>query len=115
MALCRDRRPLCALSALLLAAALGTTSGCITAFAPNIRCEDHHAAMRPASKRTACLTCHETESHMAARMKHMSGEALSHHMQEMQSVIRPPLVQDWMVRDRRGCVDCHHVKGWRGA
>lgn len=103
------------MTALLVAAILGSASGCITAFAPNIRREEHHAAMTASSTRGACLKCHETESHMASRMKGMSGDALAHHMHEMQSVIRPPLVQDWMVRDRRGCVDCHRVKGGRGA
>lgn len=94
-----------------LAAAAGAAAGCITAFAPNIRREEHHAAMTAGSTRGACLTCHELESHMARRMKDMDATAMQRHMAAMDRVIRPPLVADWMARDRRGCVDCHTVKG----
>lgn len=100
-----------ALALLVAAAGLGAGFGCITAFAPNIRREEHHAAMTRDSPSGACLKCHETESHMAARMKTMPPSELARHMREMDTILRPPLVQDWMVRDRRGCVDCHRVKG----
>jgi shikimate 5-dehydrogenase len=101
-----------AAAAVLLAAALaGTSAGCITAFAPNIRREEHHAAMTSQSTRGACLKCHELESHMAKRMQHMDPATLERHMVEMNKVVRPPLVADWMVKDRRGCVECHAIKG----
>lgn len=100
------------LAVLCLAAMLGAgAGGCITAFAPNIRREEHHTNMTPASTRGDCLACHETESQMTARMKGMSADHLAHHMREMQTIVRPSLVQDWMVKDRRGCVECHRVKG----
>ncbi|WP_143140555.1 hypothetical protein [Nannocystis exedens] len=103
-----------AAAALLLAAALaGSTAGCITAFAPDIRREEHHAAMTSQSTRGACLKCHELESHMAKRMRGMDPAMLERHMVEMNKIIRPPLVADWMVKDRRGCVDCHAIKGAR--
>jgi hypothetical protein len=99
-------------AAVLLAAALvGASSGCITAFAPNIRREEHHGAMTSQSTRGACLKCHELESHMAKRMVGMDPATLERHMVEMNKVIRPPLVADWMAKDRRGCVECHTVKG----
>lgn len=101
-------------AALLSAAALaGSTAGCITAYAPNIRREEHHQAMTSQSTRGACLKCHELESHMAKRMRGMDPATLEHHMVEMNKVIRPPLVADWMAKDRRGCVDCHAIKGAR--
>lgn len=99
------------LALLAAAAGLGLGLGCITAFAPDIRRESHHDAMSPRSTRGDCLKCHETESHMAARMKKMPGPELARHMHEMQTVVRPSLVADWMVRDPRACVDCHRVKG----
>jgi hypothetical protein len=97
------------------AALVGGSAGCIAAFAPDIRREEHHAAMSAASTRGACLTCHELESHMARRMQHMDPATLERHMHEMNQsqVIRPPLVADWMAKDARGCVDCHKVKGGR--
>lgn len=103
--------PLRACLALLVAAGLGLGLGCITAFAPNIRREEHHHAMTPRASRSDCLKCHETESHMAARMKNMHGPELAHHIHEMNAVVRPSLVADWMVRERRTCVECHRVKG----
>ena len=101
-------------AALLVAAALaGSTAGCITAYAPNIRREAHHEAMTAQSTRGACLKCHELESHMAGRMRGMDPATLERHMVEMNQVIRPPLVADWMAKDRRGCVECHAIKGAR--
>ncbi|MBZ5708356.1 hypothetical protein [Nannocystis pusilla] len=101
-------------AAVLVAAALaGANSGCITAFAPNIRAEEHHGAMTSQSTRGACLKCHELESHMAKRMVGMDPATLERHMVEMNKVIRPPLVADWMAKDRRGCVECHAIKGGR--
>lgn len=102
-------------SAALLAvvAVVGASAGCITAFAPDIRREEHHGAMSPQSTRGACLTCHELESHMARRMQGMDAATLERHMHEMNQVIRPPLVADWMAKESRGCVDCHKVKGAR--
>lgn len=101
-----------ALALLFLAALLGAgAGGCITAFAPNIRREEHHTNMTAAASRGDCLKCHETESHMVARMKGMAADDLARHMHEMQAVVRPSLVQDWMVKDRRSCVECHRVKG----
>lgn len=93
-----------------VAAAAGAGAGCITAFAPNIRREEHHAAVTAGSTRGACLTCHELESRMARRMRGMDATAMQRHIAAMDRVIRPPLVADWMARDRRGCVDCHVVK-----
>lgn len=102
-----------AAAALGIAALVGTSAGCITAYAPNIRREEHHGAMSSRSTRGACLKCHELESHMAARMRGMDPAMLERHMVEMNQVIRPPLVADWMAKDRRGCVECHVVKGER--
>ncbi len=97
---------------LCVAGLLGAgAGGCITAFAPNIRREEHHTNMTTASTRGDCLGCHETESHMVARMKGMAADDLAQHMREMQTIVRPSLVQDWMVQERRGCVECHRVKG----
>lgn len=104
-------------AAALVAAAglggLGGAAGCIRAFAPAVRAEAHHGSMRPDSGRATCLKCHETESQMVTRMKAMSPAEMAAHMRWTETVVTPPLVQDWMVRDRRGCVDCHRVRGAR--
>jgi hypothetical protein len=105
------RRGLASLGLFARAAGTGASSGCITAFAPDIRREEHHVMMSPRSTRGTCLTCHELESHMAKRMKGMDEAAMKRQMADMDRVIRPPLVADWMAKDRRGCVDCHAVKG----
>lgn len=99
--------------ALVLASMAGLSAACISAYAPNIRREAHHGAMSPQSTRGTCLTCHELESSMAKRMEGMDPATLATHMHEMMGgdVIRPPLVADWMAKERRGCVDCHAVKG----
>lgn len=83
--------------------------GCITALAPDIRREAHHGGMTRRSNGGACLKCHEVESAMAARMKKMTATEMAASMRP-DGVIRPPLVGDWMVEDRRGCVGCHVVK-----
>lgn len=107
----RRLRAIAPLLIFALAAGLGASSGCVTAFAPNIRRDEHHAAMTPKASRGQCLTCHELESRMARRMKGMDDAAMQRHMAAMDGVIRPPLVADWMAKDRRGCVDCHALKG----
>lgn len=95
----------------LLAVAAGL--GCITQLAPDIRREAHHGMLSGRSNAGSCLTCHELESKMAARMKGMSAQQMADHMSP-DGVIRPPLVADWMAKDRRGCVTCHRVKEpWR--
>ncbi|MDC0717904.1 hypothetical protein [Nannocystis bainbridge] len=96
-----------------MAAVAGASAGCITTFAPNIRREEHHGAMSSQSTRGSCLKCHELESHMAKRMSGMDPAMLERHMVEMNQVVRPPLVADWMAKDRRGCVECHAIKGER--
>ncbi|MEZ4383212.1 MAG: hypothetical protein R3A79_17930 [Nannocystaceae bacterium] len=50
---------------------------------------------------------------MAARMAKMPPEALERHMQAMnegQERGDPPLVQDWMIEDARGCLECHRLR-----
>ena len=108
------RAPVVAL-ALLLAGALGGLTtlanlGCLTTLGPDIRREQHHVRMTPDATRGACMTCHESEAHMSARMKRMSSAEMAEHMRWVTTVIHPPLVQDWMLRDRRACVACHSVK-----
>ena len=102
-------RRLC-LAALVLAAGLGGAVGCLTTLGPDIRGESHHVRMSRASTRDACMTCHESEAQMTRRMKGMSPEQMAEHMRWMTAVVRPPLVQDWMVSDPRDCVVCHRVK-----
>ncbi|MCA9657406.1 MAG: hypothetical protein KC486_03620 [Myxococcales bacterium] len=61
----------------------------------------------------SCLTCHELESSMAKRMAAMEPDELTRHMEAMsagQEGGDPPLVQDWMVKDPRGCLDCHRLR-----
>lgn len=83
--------------------------GCITTLAPNIRREAHHSLMTPTSTGAACLKCHEAESAMARRMAGMSSSEMARHMNP-DGVIRPPLVADWMIKEKRGCVGCHALK-----
>jgi hypothetical protein len=90
--------------ALLLAA------GCLTALAPNIRARDHHRGVRPGARRGECLSCHELESAMTRRMAAMDPQHLEAHTAEMMASGAAPLVQDWMVRDRRDCLDCHQLR-----
>ncbi|MCB9703582.1 MAG: hypothetical protein H6711_16935 [Myxococcales bacterium] len=97
---------------LALAALAGTTAGCLASFAPPIRPVDHHAGIEADAGRQSCLACHDLESTMAARMRGMTGDALAAHLEAMAS--EPPLVQDWMVEDRRSCVDCHRVRAPHG-
>lgn len=85
------------------------SASCITALAPDIRREAHHGGATRRSNAGACLKCHEVESAMAARMRRMDRTEMASHMRP-DGVIRPPLVADWMVKDRRGCVACHAVK-----
>jgi len=95
---------------LVVAALLGGGLGCLTTLGPNIAREEHHVRMTPQATRGACMTCHESEAHMSKRMKGMTPAEMAEHMRWMTTVIRPPLVQDWMLRERRDCVACHAVK-----
>jgi len=85
-------------------------AGCLTALAPNIHARDHHSAVRPSARRGECLSCHELESSMARRMAAMDPQHLESHTAEMTASGAPPLVQDWMARDPRGCLDCHQLR-----
>jgi len=93
----------------VLVLAVAGLAGCITAFAPDIRREAHHGMLSAKASGAACLKCHEVESAMARRMNGMSPQQMADHMRP-DGVIRPPLVADWMVKDRRGCVGCHALK-----
>jgi hypothetical protein len=103
-----------AAAALAAAALVGGAFGCLTALGPDIRREAHHVRMSQTATRGACMTCHEGEAHMGARMKQMTPAEMRVHMQYITAVVHPPLVQDWMLRERRGCVACHRVKEPRG-
>ncbi|HEY0133773.1 MAG TPA: hypothetical protein VGB85_06820, partial [Nannocystis sp.] len=106
------RRLCCAaLLACALAGALGgCLTGCLTTLGPNITREQHHVRMTPQATRGTCMACHESEAQMTKRMKGMSANEMAEHMRWMTTVVRPPLVQDWMLRERRDCVACHSVK-----
>ncbi len=103
-----------AAASLALAALVGGALGCLTTLGPDIRREQHHARMSQTATRGACMTCHESESHMGARMQQMTPDEMRVHMQYVTTVVHPPLVQDWMLRERRSCVACHRVKEPRG-
>ncbi len=94
----------------VLGALVGPLTGCLTTLGPDIRREDHHVRMQANATRGACMTCHESESHMRTRMKAMTPAEMSEHMRRITTVVGPPLVQDWMLRERRSCVACHSVK-----
>lgn len=98
---------------LVVAALLGVLTGCLTTLGPNIRREHHHVRMTQQATRGTCMACHESESHMSMRMKAMSPAEMTAHMHYITTVMHPPLVQDWMLRERRDCVACHAVKGPR--
>ena len=98
---------------LVFAALLGVLTGCLTTLGPNIRREQHHMRMTQQATRGTCMACHEGESHMSMRMKAMSPAEMTAHMRYITTVMHPPLVQDWMLRERRDCVVCHAVKGPR--
>lgn len=104
-----------AIAATLVAAALlGGTLGCLTTLGPDIRRDWPHAGMTQAATRGACLGCHETETHMRTRMQAMTPPEMQQHMQYITTVVHPPLVQDWMVKEPRECVACHTVRRSRG-
>ena len=99
------------LVAAALLGGLGTgPTGCLSTLGPNIRREEHHVRMTQQATRGACMTCHESEAHMTRRMKAMTPAEMAEHMRWISTVVGPPLVQDWMLRERRTCVDCHAVK-----
>jgi len=102
------RRLCCA--TLLACALAGALSGCLTTLGPNIAREQHHVRMTPQATRGDCMACHESEAQMTKRMQVMSPDEMAEHMRWMMTVVRPPLVQDWMLRERRDCVACHSVK-----
>ncbi len=113
----RTARRLClalAVAGPALAGLAGLLAGCLTTLGPDIRRESHHVRMSCDATRGACMTCHESEAQMTRRMQVMSPAEMSEHMRWMTAVVRPPLVQDWMVADRRGCVECHRVREPRG-
>lgn len=93
---------------LLLCFAAGVWGGCLTTLAPNIRAKGIHDIVTPAATRDTCLSCHETEADAIVRM-----ERLAHAGKPVPPPREgdAPLVQDWMVEDKRSCVDCHHVRG----
>lgn len=105
--------------AVLVAAALlggvsSSLTGCLTQLGPDIRREAPHRRMTQSASRGDCLLCHETESHMSRRMQAMSPAEMTAHMQYITTVVHPPLVQDWMVKEKRDCVTCHRVREPRG-
>lgn len=95
---------------LVAAALLGSLTGCLSTLGPDIRREQHHVRMTQQATRGTCMTCHESESHMSQRMKAMDPAEMAGHMRYISTVVHPPLVQDWMLRERRDCVACHAVK-----
>ena len=97
-------------AAALLGCLAGCLSGCLTTLGPDIRREQHHVRMTQQATRGTCMTCHESESHMSQRMKAMNPAEMTAHMRYISTVVHPPLIQDWMLRERRGCVACHAVK-----
>lgn len=99
---------------LALAAIAGSLSGCLAAYAPAIVPRDHHEGLA-AGDGGACMGCHELESAMAEHMRGMDEATLAAHVEEMATSDDPPLVQDWMVEDPRGCLDCHRLRTPRGA
>jgi len=99
---------------LVLAALTGSLSGCLSAYAPAIVPRDHHEGLL-ASDGGACMDCHGLESAMAEHMRGMDAATLAEHVEEMATSDAPPLVQDWMVEDPRGCLDCHRLRAPREA
>jgi hypothetical protein len=69
--------------------------GCLPAFAPGLRARGIHAGLDRDSPRTSCMTCHESEAEALARASTSPSKA--------------PLVAEWMLTERRSCVNCHHV------
>jgi len=110
----RDVLPRSLSSAALVLAAI---SGCLSAYAPPIAPVDHHASVEAADGRggDGCLDCHELESSMAERMRTMDAQALAQHMEAMEASDDAPLVQDWMIEDPRGCLECHRLRPPKGA
>ncbi len=98
---------------LVLAAFAGALSGCLSAYAPAITPRDHHEGLVAGDGGT-CMNCHELESSMAARMQGMDEVTLARHLDAMAQSDDPPLVQDWMIEDPRGCLDCHGLRAPRG-
>ena len=89
-------------------------SGCLSAYAPAIVPRDHHEGLQQ-NDGGACMSCHELESAMAEHMKTMDGATLAAHIEEMATSDDPPLVQDWMIEDSRGCLECHRLRAPREA
>ncbi|MGB1016585.1 MAG: hypothetical protein ACPG4T_20780 [Nannocystaceae bacterium] len=80
----------------------------MTTLAPNIRAKGVHDIVTPAATRATCLGCHETEAEAVVRIERLA------HAGKPAPTPGPgdaPLVQDWMAQDKKGCVDCHRVRG----
>jgi hypothetical protein len=88
---------------------LAAISGCLSAYAPAIVPRDHHEGLL-ASDGGACMSCHELESAMAEHMRGMDEATLAEHVEAMATSDDPPLVQDWMIEDPRGCLECHRLR-----
>lgn len=99
----------------MIAAALvlSATAGCLSAYAPAITPRAHHSGIDIIDGDDSCMSCHELESSMAERMSTMDPAMLGRHLEAMETSDDPPLVQDWMVEENRGCLACHRLRSPR--
>jgi hypothetical protein len=88
------RRSAAVLGVLAVAGALA----CLPAFGPDLRPRRHHAGIETSASAADCMSCHVDERQAIAIGVDEDHPAPA------------PIVADWMLEDRRECVDCHRVR-----
>jgi hypothetical protein len=83
--------------AIVACVAMLALGSCLSAFAPTVVVRREHAGVRPTSPSHECMACHVGEHEVLPAGAHASA----------------PVVADWMIEDRRGCLSCHGVRGAR--